>query len=175
VGASDTLTSLPTQVSPPKFALSALPAQDVDGVEVLALPVLPADGEDAGVLLGPGADEVGDLLGTDLLALLEMSAATGKTGEIVTLPLPGGTPDQESLRWVLLVGVGRQQPIDFRRAGAALARAVKDRGVVATTIPALAGPGGLERSTGAPPTRRRSRRGASSSPACPTRASGTRS
>ena len=45
---------------------------------------------------------------------------------------------------MLLVGVGDQRPIDFRRAGAALARATLDRTGVATSVPALAGPGGLE-------------------------------
>jgi leucyl aminopeptidase len=144
VGTPETLTALPAQVSPPEFALSALPPHAILGAEVLALPVLPADGEDAGVLLGPGADEVGELLGTDLLALLEMSSATGKAGEVVTLPVPGGMADQEALRWVVLVGVGGQRPIDFRRAGAALARATRDRAGVASSIPALAGPGGLE-------------------------------
>ncbi|MFC4785425.1 leucyl aminopeptidase family protein [Nocardioides sp. MAHUQ-72] len=141
---SDTLITLPEQVTPPEFALSALPPHAVLEAEVVALPVLPAEGGDGGVLLGPGADEVGERLGADLLALLEMSRATGKAGEVVSLPVPSGLPDHESLRWVLLVGVGQQRPVDLRRAGAALARAVKDRTGVATSIPAVAGPGGLE-------------------------------
>ena len=140
----ESLITLPAQVSPPEFALSAVQPHAILGAEVLALPVLPGDGEDGGVLLGPGAEEVGDQLGTDLLALLEMGSATGKAGEITSLPVPLGGADNDTLRWVLLVGIGEQRPIDFRRAGAALARATKDRSGVATSIPALAGPGGLE-------------------------------
>ena len=140
----DALISLPAQVSPPEFALSALLPHAILGAEVLALPVLPGDEEDGGVLLGPGAEELGDQLCTDLLALLEMGSATGKAGEVTSLPVPLGASDNSALRWVLLVGVGDQRPIDFRRAGAALARATLDRTGVATSVPALAGPGGLE-------------------------------
>ena len=138
--------SLPAQVSPPEFALSAVRPHAILGVEVLALPVLPHDGADDGgsVLLGPGADEVSELLGTDLLAVLELNAATGEAGEVVRLPVPLGGLENDALRWVLLVGVGAQRVDDFRRAGAALARATQDRASVATSIPALAPEGGLE-------------------------------
>ena len=139
----DTLTTLPAQVSPPEFALSALPPHAILGAEVLALPVLPGEGAD-GVLLGPGADQVAEDLGTDLLALLEMCSATGKAGEVTSLPVPLGGEHNEALRWVLLVGVGQQRPLDLRRAGAALARATRDRASVATSIPAVAGTDGLE-------------------------------
>ena len=48
-----TSPQLPTQVSPPEFALSpALPHQ-IGGAEGLAFPVLP---DPDGLLLGPGAD-----------------------------------------------------------------------------------------------------------------------
>ena len=134
--------SLPTQVSPPEFALSELRPHAIRGVEVLAFPVLPA--EDGSVLLGPGAEEVADDLGIDLLALLEMSSATGKTGEVTTYPVPLGAPLNDALRRVLLVGVGEQRLVDFRRAGAALARAVVDRQSVATTIPAVGPDDALE-------------------------------
>jgi leucyl aminopeptidase len=144
VRTTDSLTSLPAQVSPPEFALSSLAPHAILGAEVLALPVLPADGADGGVLLGPGAEEAADLVGTDLLALLEMSSATGRAGEVTSLPVPLGTPDNAALRWVLLVGVGEQRPVDLRRAGAALARATKDRASVATSIAALADGDGLE-------------------------------
>ena len=64
-------SQLPAQVSPPEFALSpALPHQ-IGGAEVWALPVIPADVEGDSVTLGPGADEVGELFGLDLLGLLE--------------------------------------------------------------------------------------------------------
>ncbi|MBZ5740109.1 leucyl aminopeptidase family protein [Nocardioides mangrovi] len=138
---------LPSQVSPPEFALSAALPHAVVGVEVVALPVLPADpavdGED-GPLLGPGAAELGETLDLDLLAVLESAGATGRAGEVTAVPVPLGGPDHADLRCVLLVGVGDQRPADLRRAGAALARATRDRDAVATTIPAIAPDDGLE-------------------------------
>jgi leucyl aminopeptidase len=145
VPATEAVISLPAQVSPPEFALSDLRPHAIHGVEVLALPVLPADGVDqSSVLLGPGGEEVSDLLGTDLLAVLEQHEASGKAGEVVSLPVPLGVPGNDALRWVLLVGLGEQRPDDFRRAGAALARATQDRESMATSVPALAPEGGLE-------------------------------
>jgi leucyl aminopeptidase len=129
--------SLPAQVSPPEFALSpALPHQ-IGGAAVWAFPVLP--GDDGAVLLGPGADEASDVLGVDLLAALEAVRATGRTGEVTTVPVAG-----DDVGLVLLVGVGAQAATDFRRAGAALARATKDRDSVVTSIAAVAPDGGLE-------------------------------
>ena len=137
--------SLPAQVSPPEFALSALRPHAIVGAEVVALPVLPGDGtEGASPLLGPGADELAADLGVDLLALLELNAATGKAGEVTSLPVPLGGPQNDALRWVLLVGLGEQRLVDFRRAGAALARATKDRSSVATSLTSLADDAGLE-------------------------------
>ncbi|MDR7252659.1 leucyl aminopeptidase [Nocardioides sp. BE266] len=130
-------TQLPTQVSPPEFALSpALPHQ-IGGAEVWAFPVL-ADPD--GPLLGPGADEASEALGTDLLAALEAARATGRTGEVTTVPVAAG-PHDVSL--VLLVGAGDGTVTDLRRAGAALARATKDRASVVTTLAAIAPVEGL--------------------------------
>ncbi|MCD4526435.1 leucyl aminopeptidase [Nocardioides sp. cx-173] len=138
--------SFPAQVSPPEFALSGLRPHVILGVDVVALPVLPADDEGplATVLLGPGAAELGDALELDLVGILEASRATGAAGEVVTVPVPQGAPDNSGLRLVLLVGVGQQRPVDFRRAGAALARAAHDRDAVATTVAALDPEAGLE-------------------------------
>lgn len=127
---------LPSQVSPPEFALSpALPHQ-IGGAEVWALPVLP--GEDGDVVLGPGADEASELLGVDLLGLLESARATGRTGEVTTVPV---VSDRVTL--VLLVGLGEQTVTDFRRAGATVARATRDRASVVTSITAIAPEGAL--------------------------------
>ena len=117
-------TSLPPQVSPPEFAVTATRPHALRGVDVIALPVLA--GDDA-VMLGPGSAEVGDLLGIDLLAVLDAEHATGRTGEVTTLPVPLGAPGNAELRQVLLVGLGAAGADDFRRAGAALARAAFDR------------------------------------------------
>jgi leucyl aminopeptidase len=138
-------TALPPQASPPEFALSDLLPHAIRGAESVALPVLPGtDGEAGQVLLGPGADEVAEQLGLDLFALLELDGATGKAGEITSHAVPLGSPDNDALRWVHLVGVGDQRPDDLRRAGAALARSTRDRSSVATSIPAIAPEGGLE-------------------------------
>ncbi len=134
-----TTAQLPTQVSPPEFALSpALPHQ-IGGAEVWAFPVLPDPG---GLLLGPGADEASEALGIDLLAALESARATGRAGEITSIPVATvGHTDEVGL--VLLVGVGEGSVTDFRRAGAALARATKDRASVVTSLAAIAPDDGL--------------------------------
>ena len=127
---------LPSQVSPPEFALSpALPHQ-IGGAEVWAFPVLP--GEDGDVILGPGADEASELLGVDLLGLLESARATGRTGEVTTVPVVS-----DAVAMVLLVGLGEQTVTDFRRAGATVARATRDRASVVTSITAIAPEGAL--------------------------------
>lgn len=134
--------SLPSQVSPPEFALSERLPHAIAGVDVVALPLLPGV-DDGPPLIGLGADELADAIGLDLVAVAELSRATGRTGEIVTVPVPLGAPDNPDLRLVILVGVGDQSPADVRRAAAALARAVRDRDVLATTIASVA-PHGLE-------------------------------
>jgi leucyl aminopeptidase len=124
--------------------LSGVLPHALTGVDVVALPVLPADGPDEGVLLGPGADEIAERTGFDLLGACEVAQATGKAGEVTSVPLPGGSPDNQDLALVLLVGVGQARPADLRRAGAALARHARDRRGVATTIPSVTGTDGLE-------------------------------
>ncbi|WP_185995133.1 leucyl aminopeptidase [Nocardioides campestrisoli] len=135
--ATTTPAALPAQVSPPEFALSEHAPHEIGGVECWAFPVLP--GEDGAVVLGPGADEAGGTLGLDLLEVLESARATGRTGELTVVPVAAG-----DVRLVLLVGLGDQSVTDFRRAGATLARAVKDRASVATSICAIAPDGALE-------------------------------
>jgi leucyl aminopeptidase len=146
VGKTDS-AGLPPQVSPPQFALSALLPTAVRGVEVLAFPVLP--GPDGTPLLGPGAEEASASLGMDLLDALDALAAPGRpkphgsatAGEVACIPVVGGG---DGPRRVLLVGVGEQRPADFRRAGAALARATPDVDAVATTVATIADPVGFE-------------------------------
>lgn len=130
---------LPPQVSPPQFALSpALPHQ-IGGAEVWAFPVLPDEG---GPLLGPGAEEASDALGVDLVAALEAARGTGRAGEVTTVPV--GSPERDDeVALVLLVGVGDATVTDFRRAGAAVARATRDRASVVTTLAAIAPDEGL--------------------------------
>ena len=135
--------TLPPQVSPPEFAVTATRPHALAGVDVIALPVLEGvDGQ--APVLGPGAAEVGELLEVDLVAVLEADRASGKVGEVTVLPVPLGASDNAELRQVLLVGLGSASPDDFRRAGATLARTVLDRAAVATTIPAVEPSVGLE-------------------------------
>jgi leucyl aminopeptidase len=142
--AATTTPTLPPQVSPPQFSLSGALPHAVRGVEVVALPVLPAPHDGDGVLLGPGADALADRTGLDLLGACEIASATGKAGEVVSVPVPGGSPDNDDLILVLLIGVGDGRPADLRRAGAALARGVLDRKGVATSIPSIGGPDAFE-------------------------------
>ncbi len=135
--------TLPPQVSPPEFAVTVTRPHALTGVDVIALPVLEGvDGQ--APVLGPGAAEVGELLGVDLVAVLDADRASGKVGEVTVLPVPLGAPDNAELRQVLLVGLGTASADDFRRAGATLSHAVLDRAGVATTITAVEPSVGLE-------------------------------
>jgi leucyl aminopeptidase len=127
-----TTTTLPPQVSPPAFALSRLPPHEISGVEAVAYPFTSADGD---LVLGPGGDAATDVLGLDLLGVLEARRAQGKAGEVISVPV-AGSPTNPGLRLVLLVGVGEESPGDFRRAGAALARATFDHESLATSVAA---------------------------------------
>ncbi len=136
--------TLPVQVAPPDFSVSGLLPHAVADAEVIALPVLPGTTDGAAPLLGPGAAALEEALGTDLLGVLEVDRAEGRTGEVVQLATPSGIPGNPKLRLVLLAGLGDQRPTDFRRAGAVVARAARDRGTLATSIPALSPTAGLE-------------------------------
>ncbi|HEY0951482.1 M17 family peptidase N-terminal domain-containing protein, partial [Nocardioides sp.] len=129
--------TLPSQVSPPEFALSAALPHAILGVEVVAVPVLPGAADGDPLVLGPGAEGLADQIGVDLLAVLEADRATGGAGEVTAVPVPLGASDNAELRWVLLAGVGEQTRDDLRRAGAALARWTRDRASLATTVPAV--------------------------------------
>jgi leucyl aminopeptidase len=128
--------TLPPQVTAPELALSSIRLDAVPDVDVVALPVW----KDAdNVLLGPGAEALAERIGVDLLGVLESEApggSPGEAGEVTRVPVPSGTATNPDLRLVLLVGIGAGSAQDFRRAGAALARATRDRTAVATSIPA---------------------------------------
>ncbi|MFT4084416.1 MAG: leucyl aminopeptidase family protein [Nocardioides sp.] len=123
------MNQLPPQPTPPTFELDST-APDPATAEIIALPVA---AEAGGLVLGPGADELDARYG--LLDQLEFAGATGKAGEVTACPV-AGTDHTGALRQVLLVGIGAGRRTDFRRAGAALARATRDRTAVVTTIPA---------------------------------------
>ncbi|HEX4687653.1 MAG TPA: leucyl aminopeptidase family protein [Nocardioides sp.] len=126
-----TTAVLPPQVSPPAFALSALAPHELSGAEVLALPFT-ADGD--AHTLGVGAAEAEEALGLELGGILASRRAKGTGGEIVAVPVASGADSE--LRLVLLVGLGAETTTDYRRAGAAVARAAYDHESLASTVPA---------------------------------------
>ena len=113
---------------------------DVASAEVLALPVAPGPESIAGdVRLGPGCEQVAAAYGVDVGALIARQKLTGRAGETAWQPLPVADADapaarRSAARSLLLIGVGGGSPADLRTAGAALARASRGRGTVATTV-----------------------------------------
>jgi leucyl aminopeptidase len=125
----------------PHIELSASAPSSITGVEVVALP-FQKDGDD--LVLGPGAAELLDELEVDLVGLLEHHQVKGTAGEVVehvVLDTEGLTA--EGLQVVYLVGIGEARPSDLRRAGAALARRVRGRTLVATSLAATAHDAGV--------------------------------
>jgi leucyl aminopeptidase len=100
--------------------------------DVLALPVAPgrtgvSAGPDDSIAVPPATSAVIAELGVDLRALASAERMRGRAGEVVRVPSAPG-------RRVLLVGVGDATPTDVRRAGAALARAARGRGLLVTSL-----------------------------------------
>ena len=133
--------ALPNQVSPPQIALSSAAPTGVVGADVIAVPLVT---EEDGPVLGPGAAELLDEVDLDVFALLEHHKATGKTGEVVEHPvLSTEGLSNPSLRSIVFVGVGAGSPADLRKAGAALARRLKGKDTLATSLAALSDDAGL--------------------------------
>ena len=133
--------SIPAQVSPPEFALSGVAPSRLVGVGIVAVPVLAGDD---GPFLGPGAAELAEDTGIDLLEMLGAVEATGKAGEVTEFPvLPRSDMANSALSRVLLVGVGEATSTDVRRAGAEVARRTQNAEVVATSVAAVADLGAM--------------------------------
>jgi len=127
------------------------------GADVLAVPVAPGaagGGADAhvddlpeGVQPRAGAADAAQAYGIDLAGVCEAASFTASAGTVLALPgaAPRGTDGPAGARppSLLLVGVGAGTPLDLRRAGAALARAVRGRDRVVTTVVADAAPDGV--------------------------------
>jgi leucyl aminopeptidase len=80
-----------------------------------------------------------DALGVDAFALLSRADSSGRGGDIVRHELLGDHGAAGSrVETVLLVGLGKETSTDFRRAGAAVTRAVRRGAEVATSIAARA-------------------------------------
>jgi leucyl aminopeptidase len=79
-----------------------------------------------------------------VFGLLEHHRSGGKAGDVVEHPvLSSAGPANPALRSVILVGTGSGSSADLRRAGAALARRVRGRRTLATSLAALADDAGL--------------------------------
>ncbi|MGQ0624870.1 MAG: leucyl aminopeptidase [Sporichthyaceae bacterium] len=105
--------------------------------DVLAVGLRPGP---QGPVPGPGLVAAGRALGIDLLEFSRREKFGAAAGEVLAVPLPtpSGTAEQ-----VLLVGTGDGDATALRRAGAALARRVRTRSCLATTIVARTGPEGV--------------------------------
>ena len=112
--------------TPPTLRWSDRPPSR-SGSEVLALAVLDDDGE---LALGPGAAELAEDAGLDLLDLVEPVRPRTEAGALSTVPVAGFL--------VHLVGVGDGSPDALRKAGAALARATRGADTVASAVQAVA-------------------------------------
>ncbi|CAN5149503.1 hypothetical protein BH09ACT11_BH09ACT11_03540 [soil metagenome] len=85
--------------------------------------------ESGDLIIGPGASGIP----LDLVEVLTLERATGRSGEVVAVALTHGS----TARLLLLVGVGSAGADDFRRAGAALGRRVRDHDEVEVAVVAL--------------------------------------
>ncbi|WP_092866990.1 M17 family metallopeptidase [Quadrisphaera sp. DSM 44207] len=130
-------------------SLRAVAARELSAVpdaDVLAVPVARGVGEE-GPQPRAGTADAAVAYGIDLAAVCERARFTGAAGGV--LPVPGARPapagDGAALPpSLLLVGTGAGTPQDLRRAGAALARAVRGRSLVATPVVADAPAAGVQ-------------------------------
>ena len=110
-----------------------------DEVEVVALPVAPGPEEGDDLEPRHGMIDAALRYGVDFSELAERARFDGAAGETLVVDLPRAHRGAEALPWaglperVVLLGLGRSRPEDFRRAGAALARATRGAGRVLTT------------------------------------------
>jgi leucyl aminopeptidase len=118
-------------VVPPTFVPTGQPPSRA-GATTLALALLDDDGE---LALGPGAAELADDTGVDLLSAIEPLRPSTDAGAVTTVSVPGFV--------VHVVGVGDAGPTALRRAGAAVARASAGAESVASAVQAVADEDGL--------------------------------
>ncbi len=124
-------------VAPTVVTADPRPLLDTEA-QVLAVPVWPGD-DVAGPWIGAGGADLVETLGLDLFSALERDRASGKAGEIVSVPVfaegrGAGSPDGDvDVHKVLLVGLGDGSAAAHRKAGAALARAARGVERLATT------------------------------------------
>jgi leucyl aminopeptidase len=112
--------------------------QDAD-VVALALAPKPADATWMVRVVGDRAADVLAGYRLDLESVAEVEPVTGRAGEVTRVPVLGDGPSPR----LLLVGVGDGGPRDLRRSAAGLARAVRGRAQLVTTLGTGCGPAGV--------------------------------
>jgi leucyl aminopeptidase len=130
--------------------LEAVPGRSLSsavGADVLAVPVARSTSGE-GVQPRAGAADAAVAYGLDLADVCERASFTAAAGAVLTVSgarpvtsagVPAGLPPV-----LVLVGTGNGGERDLRRAGAALARAVRGRARVATPVAADAGRAGAQ-------------------------------
>lgn len=114
--------------------LAIRPIAEPDRLDVLVLPVRPADPAadgDASAVPVPTAVALPDGVAEEAAALAPVARLTGRAGEIRTHLCPGRTPGR-----LLLLGIGDGDEAAWRTAGAALARAAVDETHITLALPA---------------------------------------
>ncbi|MEV4540762.1 leucyl aminopeptidase family protein [Micromonospora echinaurantiaca] len=109
-----------------------------DRLDTLVLPLRPAGegaGGDAPAVPAPTAVALPDGVVDEAVALAPAARLTGRAGELRTQFRPGRTPGL-----LVLVGTGAGDEASWRRAGAALVRAVADETHITISVPADASP-----------------------------------
>jgi len=123
---------MPSSIRIPGVTLSGARVTEIAGADVVAVPL--SSGDD-GPVAGAGGAEIAAAFGVDPAAVLAREEAKGESGEVVTVPVsrPGDVAE------ILFVGVGDGSPQAYRRAGAALARRVRSRAHLASSVVDVAG------------------------------------
>ncbi|MFC4020766.1 leucyl aminopeptidase family protein [Micromonospora sp. GCM10011542] len=109
-----------------------------DRLDTLVLPVRPAGtavGGDAPAVPIAPATVLPDGVADEAATLVPAARSTGRAGEVRTHLRPGRTPGV-----LVLIGVGQGGESDWRRAGAALARATADETHITIALPADVAP-----------------------------------
>ena len=106
---------------------------DVEGCRTVVLPVWPGATDGEGPWVGEGAAAV-LAAGGDLFGALERARKPAAPGAVTPVALPDGAGPLRAL----LVGLGDGSPDGYRRAGAAVGRALRGEARAATTLAATA-------------------------------------
>ncbi|GAB2687697.1 leucyl aminopeptidase family protein [Thalassiella azotivora] len=117
-------------------AVRAKAAGDVTGTgaDVLVVPLAPPAAGEPDPQPRAGVADAAAAYGVDLPAACAQERFTGAVGQVLTLPVGALTAGTAGLPGrLVLLGVGDGGPTALRRAGAALARATRGAGRVATT------------------------------------------